>query len=194
MITKTNLKQIVKGKTAVFIDAANILYSQQTLGWQVNYKKLALILQTIKPIFIGFYYGTIKDNHKQDEFFNILKDHGYTLRTKPVKYIKTPKGTVLKGNLDIELAYDLLKLSDSFDTCVLFSGDSDFEILLKDLRERNKKVIVISTKGHVAIELIRTCDKFIDLKKFEDQIKREPKNSPRKSGGKVYSDSHNNKK
>ena len=30
----------VKGKTAVFIDAANIYFSQQSLGWRVDFKKL----------------------------------------------------------------------------------------------------------------------------------------------------------
>ena len=185
-MTKINLKKLVQGKAAVFIDAANILYSQQTLKWQVDYKKLAVYLQSVKPIFLGFYYGLVESNKKQAEFFAILKDHGYTVRTKPIKYIKTPKGTILKGNLDIELAYDVLKLADSFDTCILFSGDSDFEIILKDLRRRKKKVLVLSTKGHVSIELIRACDKYIDLKKLREFIEREPKKFL-PEGRKVYS-------
>ena len=32
--------QFVKGRVFVFVDAANILYSQQTLRWRVDYKKL----------------------------------------------------------------------------------------------------------------------------------------------------------
>lgn len=181
-----NIKKLVKGRVAVFIDAANILYSQHTLEWQVDYKKLAIYLQATKPIFLGFYYGLIESNKKQAEFFAILKDHGYSVRTKPVKYIQTPKGTILKGNLDIELAFDILKLADSFDTCVLFSGDSDFEIILKDLRKRKKRVIVVSTKGHVSIELIRACDKFVDLKKLKKEIVRDKKIPPL-ARRKVYS-------
>jgi len=34
------INQFVKGRVYVFIDAANILYSQQTLHWRVDYKKL----------------------------------------------------------------------------------------------------------------------------------------------------------
>ena len=34
------ISKFVKGKVAVFIDAANILYSQQTLGWRVDYQRL----------------------------------------------------------------------------------------------------------------------------------------------------------
>ena len=32
--------QYTKGRVYVFVDAANILYSQQSLGWRVDYKKL----------------------------------------------------------------------------------------------------------------------------------------------------------
>ena len=32
--------QFVKGRVHVFVDAANILYSQQTLHWRVDYRKL----------------------------------------------------------------------------------------------------------------------------------------------------------
>jgi len=39
------LKKYTKGKVAVFIDAANILYSQQTLGWRIDYQKLRDYLQ-----------------------------------------------------------------------------------------------------------------------------------------------------
>ncbi len=35
------LAQFTKGRTAVFIDASNILYSQRTLGWRIDYRKLA---------------------------------------------------------------------------------------------------------------------------------------------------------
>jgi len=162
------------GKVAVFIDAANILYSQQSLDWKVDYKKLiAMFKQDLDLIFIGFYYGKVSENKGQERFFSMLKDRGYTLRTKPVKYIKTPKGVILKGNLDIELAFDILTLKDKFDTCILLSGDSDFEIIVKYLRSAKKKVIVVSTKKHVSIELIKNCDKYVNLKKLRSLLERE---------------------
>ena len=201
------------GKVAVFIDAANMLYSQQTLGWKIDYKKLiAGLKKDFDLVFVGFYYGAIEKNSGQEKFFQMLKDRGYTLRTKPVKYIKTPKGIIFKGNLDIELVFDALtsknklprskltrysdvtseefvSLSHSsvqqagrysasrnkFDTIMLFSGDSDFEILLKHFRAEKKKVIVISTKKHISIELIKNCDKYINLKKLKELIERKPK-------------------
>jgi len=161
------------GKVAVFIDAANILYSQQTLGWKVDYKKLILMFKKdFELIFIGFYYGKISESKGQERFFAMLRDREYTLRTKPVKYIKTLKGVILKGNLDVELAFDILTMKDKFDTCILLSGDSDFEIILSHLRSLGKKVIVVSTKGHISLELIRNCDKYVNLKKLRSFLER----------------------
>ena len=186
-MAKIDLKKYIRGRVAVFVDAANILYSQKTLGWQVDYKKLARYFkENFNLVFLGFYYGTVKDNAGQDRFFAMLKDRGFTLRTKPVKYIKTPKGTVLKGNLDVELAFDMLTLMDKFDTCLLFSGDSDFEIVIKHLRKAGKKVLVFSTKGHISIELIRSSHKYIDLKKLKAVLER--KKIPPKARGEVYSE------
>lgn len=173
MKIQLNLKQYIKGKVAVFIDAANILYSQQDLKWEIDYKKLAKYFQNNYNLkFLGFYYGMIRENEGQAKFFAMLKDRGFTVKTKPVKYIKTPKGTILKGNLNIELAYDVLRLEKEFDTCLLFSGDSDFEIILKHLKKRKKQILVISTKGHVSIELIRNCNKYIDLKRLRGILER----------------------
>lgn len=168
-----NLKDYTEGQVAVFIDAANILYSQKTLGWKVDYKRLMKYLKnSCDLIFVYFYYANVSHNSGQINFFEMLKDRGYILKTKPVKYIKTPKGSILKGNLDIEMAVDMVTLADKFDTCVLMSGDSDFEVVAKYLKRSKKKIIVISTKKHVSIELIRNCDKYINLSKLKKEVER----------------------
>jgi len=62
---------------------------------------------------------------------------------------------------------------DKFDTLVLFSGDSDFNYLIKKLRLKGKQVVVISTKHHISRELIESSNKYIDLKKLRELIERE---------------------
>ena len=86
----SKLKGHTAGKVAVFIDAANILYSQQSMGWQVDYKKLSKFLKrNFDVIFIGFYLGVLKKSKGQKMFLEILRDHDYTVRSKPVKSIHT---------------------------------------------------------------------------------------------------------
>ena len=170
------IKKHVTGRVAVFVDAANILYSQQTLGWEIDYAKLLNYLKSETEIVsANFYSGKISKNQKQVDFFNKMQSFGYQVITKEVKWIKDRGGKILKGkgNLDIELALDVAQAIESFDTLVLMSGDSDFAVLVDLVRSKNKKVVVISTKYHISKELIEKANKYINLKFLKDQIRRE---------------------
>ena len=54
-----------------------------------------------------------------------------------------------------------------YDTAVIMSGDSDFVSLVNLLRDNGKKVIIISTRWHVAKDLIRAANYYVDIKKFK---------------------------
>jgi len=94
------------------------------------------------------------------------------LTAKKVKFIKDfnlEKGGFHKGNLDVELTIDAVHNRDSIESFVLFSGDSDFEALIKYMKAYGKNCIVVSTKDHVSVELLRQA-KFIDLRKLKEEI------------------------
>lgn len=163
--------QYVKGRVFVFIDAANILYSQQTLRWRVDYKKLKEYFEKecdLRGIY--FYTGRVGENHKQNSFIEKLAKFGYVVKAKEVKRIKVSKSTYeWKGNLDVELTIDVLANLNNFDTIILMSGDSDFASLLDTVKNNKKRVIVISTKGHISKELLDRA-KYVNLKKLKDFI------------------------
>ncbi len=76
-----------------------------------------------------------------------------------------------KNRADIALVVDAMELAftrDYLTTYVLLSGDSDFTPLVTRLRELNKKVIGIGTKGSTSRLLSESCDEFI----FYENIKR----------------------
>jgi len=165
------IKEFVKGKVYVFVDAANILYSQQTLHWRVDYKKLKEYFEKesdLKGIY--FYTGRLGDNYKQNSFIEKLSKLGYVVKAKEVKRIKVSKDTFeWKGNLDVELTIDVLANLNNFDTLILMSGDSDFAALLDTVKSHKKRVLVMSTKGHVSKELLERA-KYINLKKLRNFI------------------------
>lgn len=74
-----------------------------------------------------------------------------------------------KGNLDIELALEMFELAPKYDTAVLFSGDSDFSAPIDRIKEKGKRIVVVSTRGHVARELLERA-KFVDLRKLKSKI------------------------
>lgn len=166
------LAKFIKGKVYVFIDGENLFYAQQSLGWRISYAKLMKYFQqecglTVKCF---IYKGIDENNVKQKVFLDMLDINGYILRTKVVKVIKDETGkNFWKGNLDIELALEAVEFKDKFDTAILISGDSDFAVLLEKLKKAGKRVIVMSTRGRVAKELLNIA-KFVDLRKLQDQI------------------------
>lgn len=165
------LKKFIKGMVFVFIDAANILYSQKTLKWRLDYQKLKKYLeQECNLQGIYFYTGKMSDYEKQSKFLAKMEQYGYKIKTKEVKLIKISKDTYeRKGNLDVELVIDALKNINNFDTCILMSGDSDFSSLIDELKENKKWVIVLSAKGHISRELIERA-KYINISKLKDYL------------------------
>ena len=73
----------------------------------------------------------------------------------------------------MEITIDVMEMADKFDTRVLFSGDSDFDYLIKILKSKGKKAVVISIKYHISKKLIKSGSKYIDLKKLREKIERQ---------------------
>ena len=165
--------KFTQGRVAVFIDAANIFYSQRTLGWRIDFHKLSIYMQDETKL-VGLYYytGNVGSHEKQSAFIRKLESSKYRVTSKEVKFIKVPGvSDIPKGNLDIELALDAFRSRDTFDTFILFSGDSDFAYLLDLLKQDGKRVIVVSMRGHIARELIVRA-KYIALPKLRSVIEK----------------------
>jgi len=167
------ISKYLKGKAAVFIDASNIYFSQKTLKWRVDFKKLIEYLRKETDLWQVFFYTAYDSSHeKQRKFLDFLELVGYKVRTKKVKFIKNKDGGGFhKGNLDVELTVDAVHNKDKFGSFLLFSGDSDFEDLIKYLKSHNKRCLIFSIKDHVSIELLKQA-KFVDIKKLEKFIKK----------------------
>ncbi|OIO45257.1 hypothetical protein COX24_02160 [bacterium (Candidatus Gribaldobacteria) CG23_combo_of_CG06-09_8_20_14_all_37_87_8] len=171
---KNMLKEFIKGRVLVVIDAANLESAVKDLGWWIDYIKLKALFNA-DSLFEIRDYCVAHNTENQNNFFTFLKKNGYVLITKPLKIIQEQdigKGKTRKANFDVEIAIDVFELQNNFDTLVLFSGDSDFDCLVRKMQERNKKVIIVSTKHHISRELIESGNKYIDLKELREFIER----------------------
>ena len=137
------------GRAAVFIDGANLLFTQRHLGWQIDFSRLmAFFMAGYASVQANYYVPASEPVTDENAAFQrVLTAHGYRITSKPVKKIvnKETGVIVMKGNLDVELVVDALIGADQFDTFILFSGDSDFLPLLRALKHKEKEVIVYST-------------------------------------------------
>lgn len=158
------------GRVAIFIDAANVIYSLRDLGWRMDYKKLMSFFQRKTTLVDAYFYTAYFDGDGgRKDLLEMLSRKGYTIRSKAVKTIRTKDGILHKANCDVELTMDAMTRQASFDTCVLMSGDSDFAPLIKFLQAQGKKVITISTRGHVAREIVEAADPFLHFSLFRSE-------------------------
>lgn len=149
----------LKGKTAVFIDWANVYGWKKSLKRLVDTKKLYKYLKTYKQIKeISFYFGTDR-NERSKKFLKNTKKIGYKVISKPVKYILTAeinrqKIYRRKCDFDMEICTDVHKCFErEFGSFIFFTGDGDFEPLYKLLIKKKKQVIVIYAPGHLGREI-----------------------------------------
>lgn len=156
----------------VVIDAANLEKSAQSLNMKVHYTRLKRFFSESSDLKDIRFYSAVFLTPGHQDFLESLKRKGYSLVTKPIKEIsnKNTKDKVRKANFDVEITIDVLEHLRGFDVLILFSGDSDFEPLLKRVMESGKKVFVFSTRYHISRELIHRCNHYFDIRKFKEYI------------------------
>jgi len=159
-------------RAAIFIDGTNLYFIQKNfLNARIDLIKFVNYFKQFYDIYNTFFYLAYKEeDEKQEKFFKLLAFSGITVIKKPVKQLKDGS---LKGDLDVEMAIDMLLTKDNYDTAILCSGDSDFERLVHVLRNFGKEVICVSTKESTSIELVNAADRYIDLRDLLPDIKLE---------------------
>ena len=173
-------------RIALFIDGANLYSTAKALGFDIDYKRLLALFRQKGHLVRALYYTALVEDQEYSSIrplIDWLDYNGYTMVTKPTKEFTDSSGRrKIKGNMDIELTVDAMRLSEQLDHIVLFSGDGDFRSLVAALQMKGKRVSVVSTlqtqPPMVADELRRQSDQFIDLADLEQLIGRDPATRP----------------
>jgi len=158
-------------RLAVFIDGANLYSAARALNADLDFRKLLDSFRRQAFLIRTYYYTAVIEG---EEFSPIrplvdwLGYNGFSLVTKPVKRFTDAQGhTKTKGNMDIEIAVDMLEIAPHLDHAVLFSGDGDFRRLVQAVQARGVRVTVVSTMKSqppmIADELRRQADDYIEL-------------------------------
>ncbi|MGZ5875420.1 MAG: LabA-like NYN domain-containing protein [Bradyrhizobium sp.] len=173
-------------KIALFIDGPNLYATAKTLGFDVDYKRLLGEFQGRGTLVRAFYYTAIVEDQEYSSIrplIDWLDYNGYTVVTKATKeFVDAGGRRKVKGNMDIELAVDVMELAGHVDQIVLFSGDGDFRSLVEAVQRRGVRVTVVSTISSqppmIADELRRQADVFTDLVELRSKLGRDPSHRP----------------
>jgi uncharacterized LabA/DUF88 family protein len=167
-------------RIGLFIDGANLYAAARALGFDIDYKKLLQLFAEKGHLVRAFYYTALIEDQEYSPIRPLvdwLDYNGYTMVTKPTKEFTDASGRrKIKGNMDIELAIDVMEMAERLDHVVLFSGDGDFRRLVEAVQRKGVRVTVVSTirssPPMVADELRRQADVFIELDDLSNSIAR----------------------
>lgn len=170
----------------VFIDASNLWAVQKTKGQMFDLEKLKKYLQakhSAASVRV-YYYDAYPEQGTRDysvagkfKFYVYLeKALKFIVRKKALKQIRvtTERGVAVeeKGNMDVEMAIDVVNQINSYDEAILFSGDSDFLALVRFVRNKGKKVYIYSSRNNISTELRTGADGYTDILTISDDIWR----------------------
>ena len=118
-------------RLALFIDGSNLYSAARALGFDIDYKRLLEVFAKQGRLVRAYYYTALMDEQEYSPIRPLvdwLDYNGYTMVTKPTKeFTDAATGRrKIKGNMDVEIAVDMMEMSKHLDHIVLFSGDGDF--------------------------------------------------------------------
>lgn len=167
-------------RVGLFIDGANLYATTKSLGFDVDFKRLLDLFAQEAHLVRAIYFTAILE----DQEFSSLRPlvdwlayNGFSVITKPAKEFTDASGRrKLKGNMDVEMAVEVMRLGEQLDHIVLFSGDGDFRYLVAAMQEKGKRVTVVSSlvtrPAMIADELRRQVDQFIEFADLQASIAR----------------------
>ena len=122
-------------KVAIFIDGSNLYAAAKALDFDIDYKRLLKFIAGRGRLVRAFYYTALIEDQEYSPIKPLvdwLDYNGYSMVTKPTREFKDDQGRKkIKGNMDIELAVDMMEIADRVDHILLFSGDGDFRKLVE---------------------------------------------------------------
>lgn len=143
-------KAEVSERIGLFIDSGNFIKSVKgILGKRhVNFVRLLFYFEaTRERICEAFYYVGRRDN-RDDGKISFLESIGYTVRSKPSRWVEEDGIVKPKADFDGWIYRDvrrLLKLC-KLDRVVLFSGDGHFKELIEEIYVKGAFPEIVSTR------------------------------------------------
>ena len=154
-------------RIAVFVDVQNMYYSAKNLySAKVDFGKVLEASIMGRNIVRAFAYVIKADVGLEKEFFNALAKLGFEVREKELQIFL---GGSKKGDWDVGLCMDVIRMLDKIDAIVLVSGDGDYYDLLEYARSRGVRTEVISFGQTTSSKLTDFADYFLDM---SEDVKR----------------------
>jgi len=180
------MSQALNEKTVLFIDGSNFYAAARSLGMDIDYARMRAHFAKDAHLIRAYYYTALPEDQEYSPLrplIDWLDYNGYSVVSKLTREFTDPETGKrrIKGNMDMEIALDMLRLAPQIEHAILFSGDGDFCRLLEDVQGMGVRVTVVSTTKTsppmAADALRRMADEFVEMESIRDMIIRPPRPS-----------------
>lgn len=147
-------------RVAVFIDAQNLYHSARNLyKARVNFANVLKEAVAGRKLVRAIAYVITSETGEESAFFDALTKMGIETKTKDLQVFA---GGAKKGDWDVGLAVDCIKMAPRLDAVIIASGDGDFIPLVEYLQTMTQ-VEVIAFGKSTSMKLKERVDDFVDL-------------------------------
>ncbi len=149
-------------RVGVLVDIQNMYYSARVVyKKKVNFKEVLKAAASGRKLVRAIAYGIRTIEGLEKNFFDALQKSGYEVRTKDLQIFP---GGAKKGDWDVGITVDAIKLASHLDVVVLVTGDGDYIPLVQYLQNTmGCRVEVIAFAESASAKLIEAADDFINL-------------------------------
>ncbi len=141
-------------------------YSARAIyGQKVNFKNVLDQAVAGRQLVRALAYGITTEEAHEEEFHDALSSQGFEVKTKP---LQTFMGGQKKGDWDVGIATDVLRLEPKIDVAVLVCGDGDFVSMVEFAKEKGLRLEVMGFRESTSKSLIDSADGFFDLSSDSD--------------------------
>lgn len=178
--------QTYRERTVLFIDGSNFYAAARSLGMDIDYARMRAHFAHNARLIRACYYTALPEDQEYSPLrplIDWLDYNGYSVVSKLTREFTDPETGKrrVKGNMDMEIALDMLRLAPKIEHAILFSGDGDFCRLLEDVQGMGVRVTVVSTTKTsppmAADSLRRMADEFIEMEDLREFITRPPRDN-----------------
>ncbi|HLN19343.1 MAG TPA: NYN domain-containing protein [Patescibacteria group bacterium] len=151
-------------RVGVLVDIQNLYYSAKVLfGKKADFGAILKEAVGDRKLIRAIAYGISTIDRQEGKFFEALEKLGYEVKSKDLQLFP---GGAKKGDWDVGITVDAIKLSKSLDVIVLVSGDGDYMHLVEYLQNTTGcRVEGMAFGESTSNKLIEELDFFTNLSK-----------------------------
>jgi uncharacterized LabA/DUF88 family protein len=167
-MTKCFMIKHQEQRVGILVDASNMYHSAKNLFKRhVNYKEIMEVAVAGRKLIRAIAYVVTTEGEEETPFFEALSQLGFEVNMKNLQIFP---GGMKKGDWDVGITVDAIKLAEKLDVVILVTGDGDYIPLVEYLQNTKGCLVeVMAFRKSTSSKLIEAADDFTDLsenKKF----------------------------